>query len=137
MNKCINCGVDFKPKKYNHIICDKKCRNKYINKRLRDNPSYREKEKQYRLQTKLKCINHYSNNQARCFCCGEANILFLTLDHTKNNGAEHRKEIKGGFAMQRWIIQNNFPSGFQVLCWNCNCGRSINNGVCPHLSPRN
>lgn len=27
----------------------------------------------------------------------------------------------------------NYPEGYQVLCYNCNCGKSINNGICPHL----
>ena len=25
-----------------------------------------------------------------------------------------------GEALNRWIIQNNFPKGFQILCQNCN-----------------
>ena len=35
-----------------------------------------------------------------------------------------------------WLKRNNFPPGYQVLCWNCNCGRSINNGICPHKTER-
>lgn len=34
----------------------------------------------------------------------------------------------------RWIIENNFPEGFQVLCYNCNLGRAHCGGVCPHKS---
>jgi hypothetical protein len=21
---------------------------------------------------------------------------------------------------------------FQLMCWNCNCGRRLNDGICPH-----
>jgi hypothetical protein len=28
---------------------------------------------------------------------------------------------------------NGFPAGFQVLCFNCNQGRRLNHGVCPHV----
>ena len=40
----------------------------------------------------------------------------------------------GGTKFYRWLKRNNFPEGFQVLCFNCNCGKEINKGVCPHKS---
>ena len=24
--------------------------------------------------------------------------------------------------LHKWLIDNNFPKGFQTLCFNCNCG---------------
>ena len=62
---------------------------------------------------------------------------FLVLDHINNDGAAHRKSMKNksdGFGIQlyRWIIKNNFPPIFQVLCANCNMGKEMNGGVCPH-----
>ncbi len=32
-------------------------------------------------------------------------------------------------------MENNFPPGFRVLCYNCNCGRNHNKGICPHKKP--
>lgn len=72
---------------------------------------------------------------AICACCGESELAFLTLDHKHGDGAKHRREMNvrgGGLSMYRWIIRNNFPPLFQVLCFNCNVGRHINGGVCPH-----
>jgi hypothetical protein len=34
------------------------------------------------------------------------------------------------------LRKNGFPEGFQVLCANCNIGRHINGGICPHESNR-
>ena len=34
--------------------------------------------------------------------------------------------------MYEWIKRNNYPDGFQVLCWNCNSGKGANGGICPH-----
>jgi hypothetical protein len=31
-----------------------------------------------------------------------------------------------------WLKRNNFPSGYRVLCMNCNHGRKRNGGICPH-----
>jgi hypothetical protein len=30
------------------------------------------------------------------------------------------------------FYKNNFPRGYRILCYNCNCGRALNNGICPH-----
>lgn len=65
-----------------------------------------------------------------CTCCGENNKLFLTVDHKNNDGSKHRQEV--GSSMYRWIVKNNFPETLQLLCYNCNCGRARNGGVCPH-----
>lgn len=72
---------------------------------------------------------------ARCVCCGETAFEFLTMDHANNDGNEHRRELKEkhgyNMDMYRWLKNNNFPRGFQVLCWNCNCAKA-HYGICPH-----
>lgn len=67
-----------------------------------------------------------------CACCGETEKMFMSLDHINNDGAVHRKAGLRGKQLHAWIIRNNFPPVFQVLCFNCNCGRAVNNGICPH-----
>lgn len=69
-----------------------------------------------------------------CVCCGESNIFFLTLDHVNNDGAEHRRRTKGASGKTlAWVLKKEgYPPGIQVLCFNCNCGRARNGGICPH-----
>lgn len=69
-----------------------------------------------------------------CKCCGVAIPEFLTLDHVHRDGNVHRKTFdRRGGEIYRWIINHDFPVDmFQVLCFNCNCGRDRNGGVCPH-----
>ncbi len=67
----------------------------------------------------------------KCTCCGEKQQAFLTIDHVNNNGCEHRRQI-GQSNCYRWLKQNDYPSGFQVLCMNCQWGRKNCGGVCPH-----
>lgn len=71
-----------------------------------------------------------------CACCGESDPRFLTIDHVDGNGAEHRRDLGTG-SNRVWlqIIREGFPEGYQCLCYNCNCGRAINGGVCPHHDP--
>ena len=70
----------------------------------------------------------------RCQCCGESNVDLLTIDHVNNDGAKHRRTVgfPSGDRFYTWIRNNNFPQGLQVLCCNCNSGRHVNGGVCPH-----
>ena len=67
---------------------------------------------------KFKCqvMNRYGGH---CINCKEKQIQFLTVDHTNNDGAEHRKKI-GKTTIYGWLVKNNFPKGFQILCYNCN-----------------
>lgn len=73
---------------------------------------------------------------ALCVCCGEKNEAFLTLDHKNNDGAAHRLRIAklAGYAFYSYLRAHKFPQDpvLQVLCWNCNCGKNANGGVCPH-----
>ncbi len=71
----------------------------------------------------------------KCTCCGETEKLFLTIDHIENNGAEQRKNgdyKRSSASFYRWLKKNNFPVGYQVLCFNCNIGKHHNGGTCPH-----
>lgn len=76
----------------------------------------------------------------RCVCCGETMESMMTIDHIEENGADHRNEINGGKGrtigadIYRWLERNNYPAGFQVLCYNCNISKHRNNGICEHRS---
>lgn len=70
----------------------------------------------------------------RCECCGEDEPRFLQIDHANDDGAAHR-EVLGGSSksLYRWLKRHSFPrEGFRLLCANCNLGRYLNGGTCPH-----
>jgi hypothetical protein len=93
------------------------------------------KNKQLLRSRKIRVLQHYSSSVdiLKCSCCEETEVVFLTLEHIGGGGTRHRKEIKrGGSAFYTWVIRNNFPSGYEVLCMNCQFGRAFNAGVCPH-----
>jgi len=71
----------------------------------------------------------------RCNCCNENEPMFLSIDHIDNNGAIERKSglySGSGTGFYQWLRKNGFPSGYQVLCMNCQVGKHKNGGVCPH-----
>lgn len=87
-----------------------------------------------RLKHRNAVYAHYGEH---CACCGEPERMFLTIDHVNNDGAVHRKTLKGkigsgGSSFFAWLVRSGFPSGFQTLCRNCNWGKHANSGVCPH-----
>jgi hypothetical protein len=99
---------------------------------------FRAYNKKSSLKLKRQVMDAYGGS---CACCGETELVFLTIDHVNDDGAEHRRQIaaekgtdwlQGGRETYRWLRDNGFPEGFQVLCANCNCGRYWNGGICPH-----
>lgn len=71
----------------------------------------------------------------KCVCCGEAEKIFLTIDHINNDGAEHKRNV--GKHIYKWLKDNNYPKdNYRLLCYNCNSGRARNKGVCPHEEKR-
>lgn len=91
----------------------------------KQNNSVRNKEK--RVKQKFTIIQHYGG---KCKLCGEKDITVLSIDHIEGRGTEHRRELKKqGTTTYRWLIKNNYPDGFQVLCFNCNMKKHLNGGV--------
>lgn len=139
---CLNYkdGINFRIRK-NKLIstcieCEKQDRRNYYKKNTE-----KEKELQKTIYYRLKDKIYEQYGGYICKCCGETNILFLSLDHINNDGADHRREISGrrngsNIAMFHWLIKNNFPPILQVLCHNCNMGKRLNKGICPHEKER-
>jgi len=81
-------------------------------------------------------LTHYSGGPPSCACCGESIRILLSIDHIVGGGNKHRKAVtngRGSEAFYRWLIKNEYPSGYQVLCRNCNYGKWANGGICPHV----
>ena len=74
---------------------------------------------------RLEALAAYGN---KCVCCGETEIVFLTIDHINGNGTSHRKTISNHLFY--WLKKSGYPEGFQVLCRNCNWAKF--KGGCPH-----
>lgn len=92
--------------------------------------------RKYRKALRLAALFAYGG--LVCACCGEKEVNFLTLDHINNDGATDRLKIAGrrnaaGTHTYKWLKARNYPPGYQVLCMNCNFGKRMNKGVCPHL----
>ncbi len=92
--------------------------------------------KRYNLKLKIEVLSHYTDDNIRCQCpsdqCTETHLEFMSIDHINGGGHKHRKELAGiGTLLYIWLKKKNYPSGYRVLCMNCNfsLGRS---GYCPH-----
>jgi hypothetical protein len=122
---CLQCGK--RPKLSGKSLCEP-CR-----------VAQRPKDKAKAAALRDRILAHYGN---KCACCGETTAEFLQVDHINNDGAEHRRTLGiklgkcrgAGAHTYRWLVKNNFPPGFQLLCANCNCAKGFY-GCCPHQQP--
>ncbi len=87
----------------------------------------------YGQRVKLKVLSHYSPS-VLCQCslencwhgdrpCPVSDTRALNIDHVNGGGTKHVRAIKGqkhGSSFYRWLIAQEFPKGYQVLCINCN-----------------
>jgi hypothetical protein len=80
---------------------------------------------------KLEVLKKYSNGSMKCVKCGFSDLRALSIDHINGEGNKHRKELKihggGGSNFYDWLVRKNFPSGFQVLCMNCQFIKRVEN----------
>lgn len=68
-----------------------------------------------------------------CSCCGESETTFLTLEHLNGDGREHRAAAGTTDRMLLDLKRRGWPTDkYTVLCFNCNMGKSVNGGICPH-----
>ena len=72
-----------------------------------------------REKIKREVLLHYSINPEKPICskCGFDDIRALSIDHINGGGNIQREFIHENF--YRWLIKNNYPEGYQVLCMNC------------------
>ena len=146
---CIRCGCEKELEKfksrpykghlnYDHtcLECYKKKMRKYYraNKHLwrenrEHNPERNKKNlKKYAAKLKMEVLSAYG---AKCVCCGETNLRFLTIEHTWHDGKRHRTKTSG--AVYCDLRRRGYPKncGIVVLCWNCNMATRYG-AVCPH-----
>jgi hypothetical protein len=103
----------------------------------------REYMREARRKRRLEALIHYGGNPPTCACCGEKALEFMTIDHINGGGSRHRRELgiaariggeskgSGADTFWWWLKRNNYPSGFRVLCMNCNFSLG-HRGYCPH-----
>ncbi len=95
----------------------------------RDRANRVEKERREKIRSAV--LDHYGKS---CECCGESERAFLCIDHVAGGGNEHRRSVGSGTALQKWLLDSNFPPGFRTLCHNCNhCAWA--HGQCIHRGP--
>lgn len=93
-------------------------------------------KKESRRKARFQALVAYSKDQPLCECCRETDLDSLCIDHIDGGGNSHRRKIGklAGYSFYIWLKKNKYPSGFRVLCLNCNDALGIF-GYCPHNQP--
>lgn len=83
--------------------------------------THKSESKLNRDSIRLIVLKYYSDKEIPECKCGERHLEFLEIDHINGGGKLHRRTLHlYGNALYRWLIKNNYPKGYQVLCSNCN-----------------
>ena len=71
-----------------------------------------------RKTDRVKVFTHYGKV---CCICGFSDTRALTVDHSNQRGNKHVVNGKRltSYQLCRWLVANDFPVGFRVLCANC------------------
>lgn len=74
----------------------------------------------YYQKNKMLCLNYYSNEKIECKECKENEIAFMIIDHIKPRKEYGHTRKTSSSQLYRNLVHEGFPSGYQVLCYNCN-----------------
>ena len=108
-HKCVRCKDELIDTTF--FLCGK-CRHK---------GAVAAKEKRQRLRVEV--LDFYGG---KCVWCGEPDKVVLTIDYINNDGAAHRRQLNiKGTKIYKWLKDNNHPSDYQVLCFNCNWRKRV------------
>lgn len=118
---CATCGTPFVGSMEQRRYCSTPCRQTALE--IQRRAAHR--------RERIAALQAYGGAEPACSCCGENTQEFLALDHIDGGGHTHRQETGGG-GFYSWLKRNHYPAGFRVLCHNCNFGRQLNGGTCPH-----
>lgn len=132
--RCFHCA---QPMDFDDVTLCKVCKERRREEYHADGDRRREVGRQRKRNLRMAAF--YAYGGPVCACCGEDRYEFLTIDHVNGDGGKHRRRLKKkhGYVVEiyRWLKNNRYPKGFQVLCWNCNCAKA-HFGQCPHQAER-
>lgn len=79
-------------------------------------------EAKRRWKAKMEVLLAYSSNGVpSCVQCGETDVRVLQIDHIIPRCVTHPEEkISVGGGLYKRLKKEGFPSGYQILCANCN-----------------
>ncbi len=93
--------------------------------RQKNRQRYNAKVREYAQRLRLLVLSHYCGGiEPICCECGFTDIRALSIDHINGGGNQHRRSLGDGLCVgpqyvYQWLKNNGFPSGYQVLCMNC------------------
>jgi hypothetical protein len=110
----------------------------YENKRrIKYRPKTNAADRIRRAEEKKDVFRFYSQNKMQCKLCKEKIFEFLTVDHVVGRKKMGHGKVMKGPRLYGWLKKNNFPEGFQILCFNCNIIKELERKKKFHLQTKN
>ena len=131
---CINRGNHerYKRRRRNDLIGERrKAREWMASWRKRNPEKHHESNRKYFRELRRQALVAYGGEDPSCACCGQFGIEFLAIDHINGGGTKHRDTVGLGARFFIWLKSQEYPTGYQVLCHNCNSAKGVRS-ECPH-----
>jgi len=80
------------------------------------------------IELKQRVFSHYGGGESVCVRCGFSDVKALSIDHIDGNDRSE-KRLHGG-ALYQWLVDSDFPDGFQTLCMNCQWIKRVEEKEC-------
>ena len=82
------------------------------------------------MTVRVNILTHYGDGKLACVSCGFSDIRALCLDHINGGGNQERKEKDNNSMLHlyRRLRKEDYPEGYQTLCYNCNIVKAYTNG---------
>lgn len=128
---CVQCGKEKEISKFSKTDTTWNAKNGWTTVERYKNRCKACYGERFRTRLRLDFIKAYGG---KCICCGEDDPRFLSLDHVNSDGSAQKKSLNYvEHQIYSLARREGYPKDkYQLLCYNCNCGRARNNGVCPH-----
>lgn len=101
-------------------------RERFLKRERERNIANKDVFKKWNKDKRLLVLSHYSKILSNsdipiCDNCGLIDIEFLHIDHiVGRKNTNEPTHLRGGSTLVNYLIRNNFPKGYQILCGNCN-----------------
>jgi hypothetical protein len=119
---------EYNPSKFQVLCycCNSVKYKELLNAKVKSNTKHAKWNREYKKRIKDKFFEMYGT-KCNCLGCKEDRRDYLTIDHIK------RETNEDSLKSYSIAIKEYRPDIYQVLCYNCNSGRSRNKGKCPHI----
>lgn len=85
----------------------------------------RKSGREWSQRLKVEVLTHYGGGTLACVRCGFSDIRGLSIDHINGYHDDPKDKYRAGTPLWGRLKKQDYPSGYQTLCLNCNAIKRV------------